>query len=250
MKLNADEVEASGQTAGGLEAARNRQATYRLFAALFLYPSQDRMRELRQLAREFTEGRESSLDFSFPPELWQLLEGLPLQNSPKIEEEYTALFSVKPKAPPYESYYVDPEGFSRGWIGVNLDGVYTASGVSVSSTNKEPSDHVAVELEFMAYLCSLEAQAIEDRDESARAHSVRHQAGFLDQHLGLWFSTFARKVREASPNSLYDMVARAADSFIAQQLEMLRSTIIPSNSRIPENGRAKLQTGEPSRFSG
>ncbi|MFQ5923414.1 MAG: molecular chaperone [Anaerolineales bacterium] len=182
---------------------------------------------------------------AFAPGVGRLLNSIRSLDGLQIEEEYTALFSVKPEAPPYESFYVDPEGFSRGWIGVNLDSVYSAAGVGVARTNKEPPDHVTVELEFMAYLCSLEAQAFAEQDKAAWARAGRHQAGFLDQHLGLWFAAFARRVREASPGSFYDAVADAADSFIAQELGRLRAGIPPSKPRIHRNGRAELQVAEP-----
>ena len=36
------------------------------------------------------------------------------ETAESIEEEYNRLLRVKPVAPPYESYYVDPEGQARG----------------------------------------------------------------------------------------------------------------------------------------
>lgn len=245
MKLSAGEVEAGGQAAGELEEARNRQATYRLFAALFLNPSKDRLTRLRALAGELSEGGNASTEFAFSPGVGRLLNDLRSMDGMQIEEEYNAIFCVQPKAPPYESFYVDPEGFGRGWVGVGLDRIYCAAGVGVSENHKEPPDHVAVELEFMAYLCSLQAQALAEQDKAASARAGRHQAGFLDQHLGIWFAAFARRVREASPGSFYDAVAGGADSFIAQELGRPRAEIPPSIPTIPRKGRADLQVGEP-----
>ncbi|GMR09294.1 MAG: molecular chaperone TorD family protein [Anaerolineae bacterium] len=250
MRLSAGKVEPRWLAADGMEAARSRQATYRLLAAMFLYPSHDRLERLRALARELSEEEDATAEIAVSPGPGRLLNRLRSLADLQMEEEYNALFSVKPKAPPYESVYVDPEGFNGGWIGVSLERIYGAAGVGVSENHKETPDHVAVELEFMAYLCSLEAQALAERDMTATARARQYQAAFLNQHLGLWFAPFAQRVREASPGSHYDAVADAADSFVAQELGSLGAGAPPSKPRIPRNGRAELLEGEATTSTG
>jgi TorA maturation chaperone TorD len=134
----------------------------------------------------------------------------------KLEEEYVDLFSAKPKAPPYEAVYTDPEGFSRGWIMVGLEKEYAEAGLELSPKLKEQPDHIAVELEFMAYLCGLEACA--ETEDVVKAMRGR-QARFLEQHLWRWFPSFLNRLDEKAPTSFYLQVAEATRGFLESELE-------------------------------
>ena len=50
---------------------------------------------------------------------------------------------------------------ASGWTAVQIDRDYAAAGFSISSSLIEVPEHVAVELEFMSFLCDQKASAWE-----------------------------------------------------------------------------------------
>jgi DMSO reductase family type II enzyme chaperone len=197
---------------------------YRLFSSLFLYPSGDRLATLRAAAEELLHehGLWPTLDFA---ESWygllNVMARLDEESTATIEEEYVRLFLVNPNAPPYESVYRDPDGHTRGLIAVQLAREYAEAGLALAPSMKEPPDHIAVELEFMSFLCDLEAQKSEANAQEECSRALERQHVFLRQHLGHWFPIFAQRVREAAPEKLYGAVIEVVDAFIGYDLEVL-----------------------------
>ncbi len=208
-----------------VEMRRLRQALYRLFGALFLYADADRLAKLRAAAGGLRQ--EGNLwgeaAFSSPlQELLEVLSQLTGETTGRIEEEYVRLFLAKPAAPPYESYYLDPEGQSRARIANQLEREYAQAGLALSPALKDLPDHIAVELEFMSFLCGQEAEAWEAEALEGGTRARERQRSFLGQHLGRWFPAFARRVREAAPGGLYAVVAEVAYAFLRHELDHLR----------------------------
>lgn len=208
----------------GVELARLRQGLYRLFGALFLYPDRDRLATLRAVAGELQQADDFWGSYTFSEPLRRLLKVLSeLGEGAKeeIEEEYVRLFLVKPMAPPYQSFYLDPDGQARGWIAVQLEREYTHAGLALSPSQKKLPDHVAVELEFMAFLCGQQAQALEEGTLEGGDQAQECQRAFLGQHLGRWFPRFALQVNDAASEALYGVAAEAAHAFLHYDLGLL-----------------------------
>lgn len=204
--------------------ARLRQGLYRLFGALFLYPDKERLATLRVVARELRQEDEFWGGYSFSEPLSRLLDvlselGEDVEES--VEEEYVRLFLVKPLAPPYESFFLDPDGQARGWIAVQVEREYTHAGLVLSPDQKKLPDHIAVELEFMAYLCGRQARALEEEDRENQDRAQECQRAFLGQHLGRWFPRFAQRVLDAAPESVYGAAIEAAYAFLYHDLGVL-----------------------------
>lgn len=208
---------------GVAELARLRQGCYRFAAALFLYPGQGRLTKLAAASGELQRRGDSLVAFPFFG-LWQrlltTLHGLVEGGTAKVEEDYMRLFLVNPQALPYESFYLDPQRRATGWILAQLEGEYAKRGLALSPSLQETPDHVAVELEFMAFLCDLEAQAWERRDLRESCQALKWQHGFLDQHLKCWFPAFARQVAAADHEGLYALAAEAANAFIQHDRDL------------------------------
>ncbi len=208
-----------------LELARARQVIYQLFGSLFLYPNAERLVNMRTAAQELQKEDDLWSVFPFRESWLRLLDhlaALPAGENVSVEEEYVQLFSVNPKAIPNESVYVDPEGTARGLIVAYLEQEYTAAGLAVSPDAVEPPDHIAVELEFMAFLCDQEVQALETEDAEATAQARRQQGKFLDKHLKKWFPGFARNAKAAKPVYLYGAVIEAAFTFLRHELDLFQ----------------------------
>ncbi len=217
-------VEASDWQADGLaQLARLRQGCYRFLSALFLYPEGERSALLVRGARELLEASDSLAVFPFFGRWQRLLTTLKElgEGRPEAEKEYVRLFVVNPQAPPYESFYIDPKRQATGWITAQLVREYSRRGLTPVSSLGEPPDHVAVELEFMAFLCSLEARAWEEEDLKRGFQIQRWQRRFLDSHLQRWIPAFARQVTAASKGGVYALAAEAAYAFVHHDRDLV-----------------------------
>jgi TorA maturation chaperone TorD len=173
---------------------------------------------------ELQEGSESLAAFPFFVP-WQrlltTLQRLTESETAEVEEEYVRLFLVNPEAPLYESFYIDPKRQATGWIAAQLEGEYSERGLALSPSLQEPPDHVAVELEFMSFLCDLEAQAWEKEALKEGFQVLQWEWNFLGSHLERWFPAFVQQVAMADQEGLYAVTAEAADAFIHHDRDLV-----------------------------
>ncbi len=206
--------------------ARFRHAAYRFFGASFLYPDDARLAHLTHAAR-LLEAEGVLAHFSFFG-IWQTAlrsltnrDGLPTAT---LQDQYVRLFVVNPQqtvCSPYESFYLDPDLHAAGWVRAQLEQKYAAAGLVLAPDFQGLPDHVSVELEFLAFLCSREADAWDGKDVHRGREFLHQQQTFLEQHLGRWFSDFARDVLRADPGGLYGSLAAAAAALIHHDLDLL-----------------------------
>ncbi len=76
-------------------------------------------------------------------------------------------------------------------------------------------DHVAVELEFIAYLCQREATSWQANAADAARQLRRHERTFLDDHLGRWLSEFCGRMRARGPDSFYAHLSGFTDAWLS-----------------------------------
>ncbi len=111
---------------------------YRYFSLLFSYPTEETLRQMRELSGTKDVAGLRSRD---------ALEAAPLE---EVQAEYTRMFiSAYPKVlcPPYESYY--REGIVYGNSSTAAREWYRKQGLDFAFEG-EPPDHLSVELEFLA----------------------------------------------------------------------------------------------------
>jgi|FaiFalFF_MnMetaG_3_1042247.scaffolds.fasta_scaffold00491_5 TorA maturation chaperone TorD len=205
------------------DLARLRQGTYRLLADVFLYPTPEHLAALGATARSLAEEEGIWASFGFFVPWRRLVDALCMARAQgSAEGEYAFLFLVNPAAPPYESFYRDPQGLGRGHLLAQLARAYAEAGLAPSPSLGEPPDFLVMELEFMAFLCGQEARAWERGDHEKGVESLTRQRRFLQAHLGVWFPLFARRVGEKAPEGLYRLAAEAASAFLHHDLDLLR----------------------------
>jgi TorA maturation chaperone TorD len=196
-----------------------RQVCYRLFASLFLYPEHSRLVEIQDAASFLT-----SDGYLFSDEVDYLIRQLAdidMDNGRSIVNEYNRLFLIRPKAPPYETFYTDVEGQLRGLLTAKLEEKYLNAGLAISPDLNELPDHISVELEFMGYLCMKEAEVLQTDDELDANHFRELQVSFMRQHLALWFPKFAQRIKEADPGLIYQYLLPAIYGFLRYELDEL-----------------------------
>lgn len=207
-------------TAGLAELARLRQAGYRLLSQSLLYPDGPRVQAIAATARELAQESDRWAAVAPFPEWARLLDALDRfgdQDTVVVQGEYVSRFLVNRAgipAPIYESAYERAE--ATGWVLAQLETEYAHQGLVPSPELREPPDHVAVELEFMSFLCSHEAQAWEEDAPSEAARALRTQRSFLKRHLARWLPEFAGRLGDVERDSVFTTIAEAALAFVAR----------------------------------
>jgi TorA maturation chaperone TorD len=149
-----------------------------------------------------------------------------------FEADYQNTFGLlmSKECPPYGTEYC-LQAFSvfRSQELADIAGYYKAFGVEPSRDQPERQDHIALELEFMAWLIGKVMHADKSTEESAdeNADLCRDaQKNFFEKHMVWWIPAFCaaldlkvNKVSEANangatPQSFYTCVAHALSAFI------------------------------------
>ena len=206
------------------EVTRLRQGLYRFFAAALLYPEPGRLAQLTTVSRALT-GLEIFAFYGPWRQLTRALQKLGDRDVAALVETYVRLFvtgSDGARCPPQASCYLVPPGQPPGLFLAHLEQEYARFGLTLSRIMPHTPDHVAVQLEVMAFLCDREARAWEHRAVAEASRILEAQHAFLTQHLGRWFSLFAAGVRTADATGLYGLIAAAADAFIHHDQDYLQ----------------------------
>ncbi len=135
----------------------------------------------------------------------------------KLDEEYNHLFgkSIERVAPREAAYrWRDARDLPPASNSIEriLQQEYQQFNVAPISGQE---DHVAVEIEFLSYLCEQEAAHwTSEAGESARLLR-RQQRSFLDDHLGRWLPEFCQRVLERTPAYFYGPLAAFTDAWLS-----------------------------------
>jgi len=153
-----------------------------------------------------------------------------------LEVDYAQLF-VGPfnlMAPPYGSVYLEGERQVMGASTADVQQRYRAAGLDVDAGFKDAPDHIAAELEFMHFLIFKAMEAADKGDADHVVVSLTNQQAFLEIHLGAWIHEFASKVVDNAATSFYRNLARATETFIKDDYQILSSLLI---SWSPNSGK-------------
>lgn len=162
-------------------------------------------------------------------EITRLTEGLRTPIG-ETRAEYDRIFGlVVPKdCAPYETeYYPTGETFARSQQMADIAGFYQAFGIEPSRSSPERPDHLALELEFMAFLLSKKrealAAAVSDPEWAAQADICdQAQRDFFRDHLAWWVPTFAAGLRRKAKNGYYDALAAVLAAWIPDECRRLK----------------------------
>ena len=129
-----------------------------------------------------------------------------------------AFFGMGPrtaqKAFPYESVYTSDGGLMMQDAYSEVLNVYRGAGFAKNPGFKEPEDHLAVELAFMARLGERAADELRANDADAAEASLAAQRLFLHDHLLNWIERFAADMRKAAESGFYFDLAVFTERFL------------------------------------
>lgn len=142
----------------------------------------------------------------------------------KLEElrvDYARLFlgPYKALASPYGSIYIDGNDRVMDSSTTKVRDYFRSMGVGLAS--KEIPDHLAVELEFMHFLCVKELQALEDSDSESAKRYLKDQHDFLKTYIASWVFSLTGKIVTSARTEFYKEIALATESFIQKEIKEL-----------------------------
>lgn len=179
--------------------------------------SLDFLRKLRDVPQE-TDG--------MLKEFAERLKGSDLREV-KIElaVEYAALFLNAGRHPvfPFESVYTSEERLLMQEARDEVLSDYRKEGLDKIEGFREPEDHIAIELEFMSYLCQKTIDSIKKGDDEAALAYLKKQKDFLEKHLMVWVPTFCIDLERAAKSDFYRAIAKITKSYIELEKEILEN---------------------------
>ncbi len=118
------------------------------------------------------------------------------------------------KASPYGSTYLEKTRRVMGDSTMEVLKHYQKAGLTVDI--KQPPDHIAIELEFLSYLCALEGEALQDGNLIKAAELQAEQKLFLTSYVLPWMPDFIKNIRSGTENKFYLYLADCFETFLRQ----------------------------------
>jgi len=213
-----------------------RGFVYRLVATAFRYPRPDTLDAVREQGRAMSDAIAVLRDSSDPrlSDYSAELQSWAERSTPEVlEGSYVSIFShaVRGSCPLYETEYGEGDGrLQLPHELSDLSAFYHAFGLQLGSQVQERVDFIAVECEFMAFLCVKQAYAEERGDAELAAIAIDGQRKFLRDHLGRWTPAFARRIIDQSHESFYRPLAHLTLAYMTD--ECRRLDVTPGNEHL------------------
>jgi DMSO reductase family type II enzyme chaperone len=141
----------------------------------------------------------------------------------QLEGDHFQLFvgSGMPTAPPWESFYRTEERLMVSSHTLEVRSFYERFGLVSERKDREPEDHIGLELEFMGWLCDRHGQCLRNGDIPQAARALKAQRDFLDEHLLPWVAPFCEDVTRSAWTDFYRGVAELTKGFVALDRRLL-----------------------------
>ena len=208
---------------------------YKLLSLGLSYPGE----ENRALMERILEESGSLSDGRTGEHIAALREYLSVQGPllRELQHEYMEIFDTSVTVSPYETEYLTEKISRKPFELSDISGFYQAFGFDVNedAVNKEPVDHIAVELEFMALLAFKEAYAEKHRQEENRRIVLEAKTKFLKDHLLRWGFAYCSRLREAECSAFYKILGDILESVF--ELECDRAGL---HAEVFKNDRASV----------
>src|SRR5262249_47366703 len=124
------------------------------------------------------------------------------------------------ECPPYEAeYHSTSEPFFRSQQMADVAGFYRAFGLELSHAHPERPDHVALELEFLAFVLLKRPLALAgpgtnaEKDEQVSVCDAAERTFFRD-HLAWWLPSFATGLRRKAGHGVYAELGQVLAAFL------------------------------------
>lgn len=198
------------------DVAAGRSATYAVLAALYAQPPSHRLAAMIR-AGGLVQQPGSAVAEAAEALTRCFRDTAPGGSDNDICAEYTRLFVLPSGVVPHESFYTDENRRVGGHVTVAVKRYYEAAAAQLTDACLELPDHMGVELEFMKFLCDLEAQFWQEGNHEGLGRCLEFQQGFLEGHLLRWHEALCRKIAAEATLDLYRAVARLTVDFLGAE---------------------------------
>jgi TorA maturation chaperone TorD len=151
-------------------------------------------------------------------------DGLSEENFAELKMDYIRLFIGLDTLPtaPWESVYFGRERLVFQEQTVQVREWFARFGLQAERLNREPDDHIGLELIFVAHLATLALNSIEMNDQLAAEKYLQAQRDFLFEHLLRWGPAWTRLVKEHAGTDFYRGLAHLTHGALLAAAEQLQ----------------------------
>jgi putative dimethyl sulfoxide reductase chaperone len=207
----------------------NRTGTYQWLARLYRVeidqPTLDRLTQINPAAiaddSEMGRGYRRLGDFLARPEPDLLI---------RLAVDYARIFlgasmqgatADSRGAYPYESVYTSTKRLLMQEARDEVIALYRREGLERSPNFAEPEDHLAFELEFMAFLGTQASAALQAGDPEQTVRYLGKQSAFLEQHLLRWLPDFCADVQRIARHGFYPAIAQITLGYLQMERALI-----------------------------
>lgn len=189
---------------GNMENLQIRGNSFKLLAACFYEPDKQLFLDeyvctnLAQLLKDDSQKAKESAE--------EMHTALNNESQEQLSIDHAALF-VGPFqliSAPYGSVYLEKNRRIMGDSTIDALQYYKDEGLTLEV--KEPPDHIAIQLEFMHYLCLQEALAIKEQDSEEQVRLQQVQKQFFHVHMS-WVPEFSESMNAGATTQYYKSLA-------------------------------------------
>jgi len=127
----------------------------------------------------------------------------------------------KVKAVPWESVYLSREGLVFEAQTLQVRDFYRRFGLQAPKLNREPDDHISLELEFCGTLLARALDAVEADDTDWAESYAQAHAEFCREHLLKWAPEFFKRVELGADTDFYRGIGILGQDACAQVASVL-----------------------------
>lgn len=218
-----------------IEDLQARQAAYGLFALLFRTEVTEEV--LVALREEGALEAEGGLDEGFSlMRAYLASDGASILD---LARDYAKVFcgaasTHKTAAYPFESVYTSDNGMLMQEARDGALAWYRRYGLAKSDSWHDCEDHVALELEFEAYLLGRLIEAVAEGNAGEAARLGGAQRDFAAEHLQNWIPEFSRHVQMRSRTDFYRGLGRALGAFVRSDAAEAEAVATALDAPAPE----------------
>lgn len=220
-----------------LEFNRNRVSTYSFLARMYEKELTediikemrekggfvDRIRPLAEQGDSMGEGAKILIEYLESLRERDDLEQVELE----LASEYAGLFLGVWGSPPHpsESVYRSPDRLVMQEPRDEVLREYRGHLVDKIEDFKEPEDHIALELYFMAHLGEKATEAMEKGNIEEARELTEDQKRFLEEHLLKWIRPFTDDIQKGGRRPFYKGIALVTQGFITQDKDAVENIL-------------------------
>ena len=215
LKSSAEEKE--------IDVAWGRSYLYLLLSRAIRYPDAGLVASLKEPALTFFEGTFDLLAADAREALRPALDSLRATvtdlDLAQLQSDHRRVFGhiESSLCPPYETRYDTRHLFQQTQQLADIAGFYRAFSLDISEGAHERPDHLAIELEFLHFLCFKEAYALKHHGPEQVEVCRDAEAKFLTDHMLRWAPSFAKRLQGAAGSGFYNSLGILMVTFLSTE---------------------------------